>query len=351
MSILQKTTWIPDVISGFEQITLAGLPAPEGPVEVVLVRRRCTQTSSKAVLYVHGYVDYFFQTHLADFYNAAGLNFYAIDLRRHGRSLREGQLPNYTSDMDEYLQDVDAAVSLLQSEEGVDWLLLNGHSTGGLVAALYAHRGQHRAAVNALFLNSPFLDMNLPAWQESLLEPLVAGLGALFPRWQVPHLVSLYGESLHADHRGVWRFNTQWKPTQGFPVYAGWFRAIHRAQAEVARGLSIECPVLVMHAEQSVWLKRWSDEAMVTDIVLDVADIQRLSPGLGRHVELRSVTDGVHDLMLSKPQPRKLVFEKLNAWLARVGTALEVNTTPAHTASQLGDQGLAPINASASCAA
>ena len=319
MSILQKTSWKPDVMSGFEQITLSGLEAPEGTVDVVLVRRRCAQDSRQAVLYVHGYVDYFFQTHLADFYNDAGLNFYAIDLRRHGRSLREGQLPNYTSDIDEYLQDVDAAVRLLQSEEGVDWLLLNGHSTGGLVAALYAHRGQHRAAVKALFLNSPFLDMNLPAWQKSLLEPLVAGLGALFPRWQIPHQACLYGDSLHAELHGVWHFNTQWKPLRGFPVYAGWFRAIRRAQAEVARGLAIECPVLVMHAGRSAWLEQWSDEGMVTDIVLDVADIQRLSPGLGRQVELQSVADGVHDLMLSKPQPRKLVFKELQAWLARVG--------------------------------
>ncbi len=53
--------------------------------------------------------------------------------------------------------------------------------------------------------------------------------------------------------------------------------------------------------------------------MLDVADIQRLSPGLGRQVELQSVADGVHDLMLSKPQPRKLVFKELQAWLARVG--------------------------------
>lgn len=315
------TSWKPDVLAGFEQTTLPGLLGPAGPVDAVLIRKRSASKSGKAVLYVHGYVDYFFQTHLADFYNDAGLHFYAIDLRRHGRSLREGQLPNYTSDIDEYLHDVDAAVSLLQREEGVDWLLLNGHSTGGLVAALYAHRGQHRAAVNAVFLNSPFLDMNLPAWQAFFMEPLVAWLGALFPRWQIPHQASLYGESLHAEHHGVWRFNTQWKPIEGFPVYAGWFRAIHRAQAEVARGLAIACPVLVMHAQRSAWLKRWRDEALSTDIVLDVADIQRLSPGLGRQLEVRSVADGVHDLVLSKPQPRAMVFRGLLAWLRRVGGA------------------------------
>lgn len=314
-----RAIWTDDVLPGFEQTTLTDWMASDGPIDATLIRRRCTKPSRKGVLYIHGYVDYFFQTHLANFYNDAGLHFYAVDLRRHGRSMRDNQLPNYTRDIDEYLQDVDAAISLIQREEQIDWLLLNGHSTGGLVAALYAHRGQHRSVINAVFLNSPFLDMNLPSWQESILEPVVAALGALFPRWPISHQQSFYGESLHVDHHGVWQYNIQWKPIEGFPVYAGWFRAIHRAQAEVARGLTIECPVLVMHAKRSAWLKQWSDEALVTDIVLDVADIQRLSPRLGRQVEVRSIEDGMHDLVLSKPQTREMVFLELLGWLGRVG--------------------------------
>lgn len=314
--------WLADVLPGFERTTLTDWTALDGPADVTLIRRRCAGASRKAVLYVHGFVDYFFQTHLADFYNQAGLNFYAVDLRRHGRSMREYQLPNYTSDIDEYLQDVDAAICVLQREEGVDWLLLNGHSTGGLVAALYAHRGEHRSVVSAVFLNSPFLDMNLPAWQESFLEHVVSLLGVLLPRWQFSRMATLYGESLHVDYRGVWSFNTHWKPITGFPVYAGWFRAIHRAQADVAQGLDIECPVLVMHAQRSAWLKQWSDEAMVTDIVLDVSDIQRLSPGLGRQVEVRAIPDGVHDLILSAPNAREKVFQELRRWLEHVGGAI-----------------------------
>lgn len=93
---------------------------------------------------------------------------------------------------------------------------------------------------------------------------------------------------------------------------------IHRAQAEVARGLNIDCPVLVMHAKRSAWLKQWSDEALVTDIVLDVADIERLSPELGRQVGVRSVEDGIHDLVLSKPPVRKKIFQELFDWLNSV---------------------------------
>ena len=316
---MKQTLWIPDLLPGFEQTTLTGLIASDGPVDVVLVRRRATCVTAKAVLYVHGYVDYFFQTHLADFYNNAGLHFYAVDLRRHGRSMRVHQLPNYTSDIDEYLQDLDAAVNVICGQENIDWLLLNGHSTGGLVAALHAHRGQQRSAVRAVFLNSPFLDMNLPAWQQWTLEPAVAMLGKWFPRLTIPDKSVAYGQSLHADHHGEWRYNIQWKPIEGFPVFAGWFRAIHRAHAEIAQGLSIQCPVLVMHAERSAWLKQWSPNAMTADIVLNVADIQRLSPGLGNHVDVRAIANGVHDLTLSAPEPRKKVFSELLDWLTGLG--------------------------------
>jgi len=47
------------------------------PVVATLVRRRATAPTRRAVLYVHGFNDYFFQTHLADFYIDHGFDFYA----------------------------------------------------------------------------------------------------------------------------------------------------------------------------------------------------------------------------------------------------------------------------------
>jgi len=317
--MMAEITWTSDVLPGFEQTTLAGLSAPEGPIEAVLVRRRCSLASTKAVLYVHGYVDYFFQTHLADFYNQAGLHFYAVELRRHGRALRQDQRPNYTSNIEEYLQDVDAAITLMRGGEQMDWLLLNGHSTGGLVAALYAHRGQQRSAVSAVFLNSPFLDMNLPAWQQWTLEPILSMLGVFSPHLTIPDMSVVYGQSLHASQHGEWHYDTRWKPIEGFPIYAGWLRAIHRAHAEVAQGLDIHCPVLVMHAARSAWPKAWSEEVMTADIVLDVDDIRRLSPRLGPHVELHAIADGMHDLTLSQLKARRVVFKELQDWLIAIG--------------------------------
>jgi alpha-beta hydrolase superfamily lysophospholipase len=73
-----------------------------------------------------------------------------------------------------------------------------------------------------------------------------------------------------------------------------------------------------MHSKRSAWLKHWSQEAMITDIVLDVADMVRLAPRLGSQVEVKAIKDGIHDLVLSTQLPRKQVFKELNDWLNRV---------------------------------
>ena len=54
---------------------------PDEQLTATLVRRNAPQ-HQRAVLYVHGWSDYFFQTHLADFWNEQGFDFYALDLRR-----------------------------------------------------------------------------------------------------------------------------------------------------------------------------------------------------------------------------------------------------------------------------
>jgi len=311
--------WRPDVLEGFQQTTLPPGPSWDGPAEATLVRRRSPEGGGAAVLYIHGFVDYFFQTHLAGFFLRRGLHFYAVDLRRSGRSLRPHQLPNTIRKMEEFLADVAAAVEVMRREEGIERILVNGHSTGGLVAALFAHRGPGRQAVQGLFLNSPFLDMNIPPWQERFLEPGVAALGGLFPNLPLPGPGRLYGESLHADHRGSWRYDTRWKPIGGFPPRAGWFRAIHRAHGEVAGGISIPSPILVLHAGKSLRPRGWTEEIRRSDVILDVEDIRRLSPGLGPQVEARGIPGAIHDVMLSEPSAREEAFRLLGGWMDRVG--------------------------------
>jgi alpha-beta hydrolase superfamily lysophospholipase len=295
----------------YEAIRLTLEDDAEGEVVATLVRRPCPG-SRKAVLYVHGFVDYFFQTHLADFYVERGYGFYALDLRKYGRSLLDHQTPNFAHSMSDYFPEIDEAVRLIRKDH--DTLLVNGHSTGGLVAALWADRVRGQGLVDGLFLNSPFLELNAPAGVRRTLAPAVRALAKGRPTMALPAGVSRsYVHSIHRDHAGEWDFDLTLKPAEGFGVRAGWLAAIIRAQRQVHAGLGIDVPILVMASATSVRGKK--ADFSTGDGVLNAEDIARLSPRLGRHVTCVRVEAGLHDLVLSAEPVRAKVFDELERWM------------------------------------
>ena len=82
-----------------------------------LISATCEMPSSKAILYVHGYVDYFFQTHMAERFVREGWNFYALDLRKYGRSLLPHQHAYYCRDLREYFPEDDLAIEQISLME------------------------------------------------------------------------------------------------------------------------------------------------------------------------------------------------------------------------------------------
>jgi alpha-beta hydrolase superfamily lysophospholipase len=311
--------WQPDTaLEGFEAATIVLLPTNEGPVHATLVRRRNRRRTGKAVLYLHGFIDYFFQAHMAQRFEELGYTFYALDLRGYGRSLLPHQRPNACLDIAEYNAEIDAAIAAIDAEEGKPWLLLYGHSTGGLISALYAHQGKQRERIAALLLNSPFFEFNLPTVQRPLL-PVLTTLGRYAPWIGLPGAISpLYAQSVHRDHRGRWQFDTAWKPIVGFPAYLGWMRAIYLAQRQLQAGLQISCPILLLHSARSGWGTQWRDAFMSCDIVLDVAHMVRFAPHLGRDVRVVAIEGGVHDLMLSSEPVIEAVFREVEVWSRRI---------------------------------
>ena len=81
----------------------------EGPVVATLIRRGAETPTRRAVLHVHGFADYFFHTEYAEWWTSRGYDFYALDLRKYGRSIRPHQTPNYVADLQEYYADLDLA--------------------------------------------------------------------------------------------------------------------------------------------------------------------------------------------------------------------------------------------------
>jgi alpha-beta hydrolase superfamily lysophospholipase len=281
---------------GFVHRTLRFEPDYDGDVTATLVRNDpVLQHARGAVLYLHGFIDYFFQRHVADCFNAAGYSFYALDLRKYGRSLDNARHPNFCKEFEEYFPEIAAAIDIIAGE-GHATVVLAAHSTGALPAALYARTAAGQKSITRLILNSPFLAIP----QGGLHASAGALLGSIVPFVPTDNRINKwYARSLHIDHKGEWQFNTKLKPLEGFSAYFGWVRAVVRAQDVIKRGLKLAQPVLVMHSDKSDKGSTWSDRFHRADLVLNVADIKRLGPHLGPRTVLQEIPDGKHDLTLS----------------------------------------------------
>jgi len=292
----------------------------EGPVVATLVKRLAPRGASHgAVLHVHGFCDYFFQTALADFYVDLGYDFYALDLRKHGRSLLAHQTPNFCLDLAEYFADLDEAVARIRDRDGHARLVVSGHSTGGLAAALWAasHASTGRQVLDALVLNSPWLDLQGSFFARTAGTEAINRLGLRRPYAVVPRTVSgVYAESLHRDHHGEWDFDLAWKPRDSFPARAGWLRAVRAGHRLVHRGIDVGVPVLSLCSGKSTVLQAWSPEAASTDTVLDVKQIAKWSHQLGPHVTVVRVDGAVHDVFSSRKAVRERAFGEVERWLS-----------------------------------
>lgn len=322
--------WTPDVLGqDWVARTLPLRPNVEGVVVATLVTRRTTldcapahvadRTASvpsrTAVLYVHGFVDYFFQTHLADQFADHGIDFFAIDLHGYGRSLLPHQTPNFCMDLREYGEELAAATHIVRDELGYDRFVLMGHSTGGLISALWAHSATGRATVDALVLNSPFLDLNRPFFDRVIGTAVLDVVGGRARYVVVQHSPSEYSRSLHREAGGEWEYDRRLKPPEGFAVLAGWLRAIRAGQARLARGLDLDCPVLVCASARSGANRADNPDLHSTDVILDVEQIVARAPALGDDVTVVQIDGGIHDLSLSPEPARSAFFTAVFGWL------------------------------------
>ena len=308
----------PDVLGpGYEAIDLELDDDDEGPISATLVRKEAPGDENRAVLFLHGYNDYFFHTEVADFFTARGRHFYALDLRKCGRSWRPHQTRLLCRSLDDYLQDVDTALRTITEMDGRKDVLLLGHSMGGLVSALWTAKQQEDGPVSALCLNSPFLATGVPPALSACLDPLLAAIAHRRPRAALPVSLSPhYTRSLHRLHGGLWEFDESWKSTSGTRLRLGWLAAMHAGQRQVRAGLGIKIPVLVLTSTRSSGRRASPTERQRSDAVLNVAAITRLSKRLGTDVTVHAVEDAVHDVFLSGDDARRRAFTIVDGWLS-----------------------------------
>jgi acylglycerol lipase len=113
--------------------------------------------------------------HVGDFFQQAGFNVLAIDVRGHGRS---GGSPVYAEGYDKFLDDVRTAIGLVK----IHPLVVFGHSFGGQLALALAAREEPN--VVAYVASAPWLALTSPpaAW----LTGVASFLNVLYPKIRFP---------------------------------------------------------------------------------------------------------------------------------------------------------------------
>ena len=332
-----QAEWTDDVLAGYVQTTraLGADPDGEGDLFATLVRSADPTPSPRAVLALHGYTDYFFNAELADHFAAAGWRFYGLDSHRCGRSWRAGQTPHFTTDLARYDRELEWAMAMIAAEnpgaagpatsDTAAATVVYGHSTGGLVAALWLDRVRRRGdtatmGIAGLVLNSPFLDLNGPAILRTRATSTAIGAVSKVSKTRVVRGSGSggYGQTLHRQYHGEFDYNLQWKPVGGFPVTVGWIHAIRRGQATLHQGLDIGVPNLVLRSDHSVAESAETEVLQRGDAVLDVAHISRWAGCLGNRTTSVPIKDAKHDVFLSLAEPRAAAYAELDRWLEQL---------------------------------
>ena len=301
-------------LNGYQEATVTMSPDYSGDVTCTVVRRLSDCGGDRAILYIHGYNDYFFQEEMGNRFVDSCWNFYAVDLRKYGRSLKSTQTPYQMRSINEYYPDIDSTINIM-SRNGIKEIVLMGHSTGGLVAASYMNHNPSNL-IKAVVLNSPFLDWNMSPIVEKIAIPFISCIGRRFPNLKISQgETSPYGESLLKQYHGEWDFDTNLKTIKPRKVSAGWIRGISNAQSDLKNHSFIKVPILLLHSTRTINGDKWTPEHQSGDAVLDVNDISRLGRTLGPDVTEISVEGGLHDLILSKDNIRNEVYNDIFGWL------------------------------------
>jgi acylglycerol lipase len=164
-----------------------------------------------------------------------GFAVYALDLPGRGRSDGERF---YTETVDDYVQSVDAVVTLAQSREPGLPLYLLGHSAGGVTSCVYAL--EHQAKLSGLICESFAFKVAAPDFALAVVK----GLSHLAPHL---HILRLKNEDFSRDPAIVKFMNEDpliADETQPTATVAALARADDRLDREFAL---ITLPVLILH--------------------------------------------------------------------------------------------------------
>lgn len=290
-------------------------------VETTLIERRSEEQSTSAVLYIHGYTDYFFQASLADHFANQGLHFYALDLQGYGRSIRPNSRPNWCENLSQYHDDITIGLAEMV-DRGIQNVVILAHSTGALIASSYLQRYQNvpesqyrHPKIDGLILNSPFLDLPFsPQTLKRVSLPIRLTVSLLPFHNLRAEKISIYAQTLHKRFHGEWSYRLDWKPCQGFPLSFHWLQQIMLTQ-KALRQSTIDLPTLICHSARTTRKHEDVEATRKGDGVLDVASMVVAAKVIFSNATFACIEGGFHDLFLSPADVRQHYLNSIDYWL------------------------------------
>ncbi|OUR80419.1 hypothetical protein A9Q77_02615 [Marinomonas sp. 42_23_T18] len=278
-----------------------------------------TDQNPTAILYVHGYTDYFYQTEQTAFFNQLGLDFYAVDLHSYGRSIRPFQHDHNKNSFSNYFADLDVCLQTM-ANRGVRSCVILGHSTGGLIVSRYLSKVYHKDKLGinivGLILNSPFFSLPMPLNQERWRLPLYRFISRALSGISLPaNKNTLYAQSIHQSLGGEWPYRLDWKPSQGSPLSFSWLNQIMREQKTCLQS-RCDIPTLLCRSSHSTYYKKTLAETQQGDAVLDVDNMEAKAKTIFTQLDIVIINKGFHDLALSPSEVRHDYYKKIQNWLS-----------------------------------
>lgn len=314
------TSWHPDILPGYEARFVNQGNQFDGPCRSTIVRLKAKEKSRKGYLYIHGFNDYFFQAEMGQRFVDSGYHFYAVDLRRYGRSKEPWQYPYNIRDMKKYYDDIDSALVQMKLD-GISDITLGGHSTGGLIVTAYAIDKSDAIPVDRIVTDSPFYAWNFNSTYRHLLIPSVRNISVLFKNIKIPQgHCDGYAYSLLKEFDGEWTYNTDWKMIYSPPVTSSWVGQVQSTQNKVKKhGDRLRVPLLVMHSSRKVDGCNYTPDFRYGDAVLDPAMINevglKIKSRSPREVVVCTIDSGLHDLILSELPHRTAAYDSIFSFI------------------------------------
>jgi lysophospholipase len=270
-----------------------------GPT-LLFERRWLPATDARAaVLIIHGYAEHsgrydWTARQLAE----GGYAVVGFDLRGHGKS--DGERV-FIRSMNEYLDDVDAALERVAATHRSGPIFLLGHSMGGAILALYACARLRRGGVRDRLAGLIFSGAALGSREKTprVVVRLMLLLGRFFPKTK---LRALEASSVSRDPAIVADYDSDPLNYRGKMPAALVASMIRGGRYTERHKSEITLPLLILHGS--------------ADELTDPEGSRELYEAASSGDKMLKIYEGLYHEILNEPE-RELVVADITAWLDR----------------------------------